>query len=67
MTGTVNYMPQVLTTYIAVGVGLWAAPNGMGMMATQNPFDPNWQGSVTVENQVITGTMQDGTPIYETQ
>jgi hypothetical protein len=31
MSGTVNINPQTVSTYIAVGVGLWAAPNGMGL------------------------------------
>ena len=65
-TGTPNINPATLSTYIAVGAGLWAAPNGMGSMAVQNPFNPGWGGSITVENQVVTGKLDDGTPIYET-
>lgn len=64
-TGKINWLPATSSTYMIMGGsnlhGLAAAVVG------RNPWDDNFNSTVTYQTTVITGTMEDGTPIYELQ
>ena len=62
--GQVNLLPFNESTYPAVGMGLVGGGAGLQQVALGNPWDKSWTGSVTYTEQRITGTMDDGTPIY---
>ena len=64
-SGTVNLNPFNNKTYPALGIGLVGGGAQLGQVSIQNPWDSNFTGSITTTVQVITGTMDDGTPIYE--
>ena len=62
--GQVNLLPFNDTTYPALGQGLIGGGAGLQRVALGNPWSDTWTGSITYTEQRITGTMDDGTPIY---
>ena len=62
-TGEVNWLPNTVSTYLIMGTPL----HGLGQAVVgMNPWSDTFNPTITYETQVITGTMEDGTPIYET-
>lgn len=63
-TGTINWLPSDYGTYLGLqGLGV---PGALANAAfNQSPWEDNFSASVSYTQQVITGTMEDGTPIYE--
>ena len=62
--GQVNLLPFNDTTYPALGPGLIGGGAGLQTITWQNPWSETFTGEVTYTEQRITGTMEDGTPIY---
>lgn len=63
--GNVNLSPFRTMEIPGLGQGLYGGGAMLGGVAMQNPYSDNFSASVSFTQQVITGTMQDGTPIYE--
>lgn len=61
-SGDMNWLPAPTVNYMSFFgfAGLSLQQAGLG-----NPYTPTFNPSVTYTQQVITGTMDDGTPIYE--
>ena len=62
--GEINLNPFNNTTYPSLGLGLVGGAAALGNVALGNPWASDFTGSITITTQVITGTMDDGTPIY---
>lgn len=64
LTGEVNIMPFEWST--VPNLTTLAGP-GSAMQTTSNPYSGEYETNVTYTQLVIIGTMDDGTPIYETK
>ena len=62
--GQINISPFQEFEIPGLGQGLYGGGSMLYNVAIQNPYDDNFTASVTFSQQVITGTMEDGTPIY---
>lgn len=62
--GEINLNPFDNTTYPALGMGLVGGGAALGSISLGNPWAGDFTGTVAINTQVITGTMDDGTPIY---
>ncbi len=63
--GNINMVPFETSEIPGLGQGLYGGGAVLNQVSVQNPYSDNFSASVTYTQQVITGTMQDGTPIYE--
>lgn len=61
-TGKINWQPFTSFTYLGFS-GLGMGP--MQSINLQNPWGEGFNPTITITQQVITGTAEDGTPIYE--
>lgn len=62
--GTINLNPFNTKTYPALGMGLIGGGAALGSISLGNPWAGDFTGTIAITTQVITGTMDDGTPIY---
>lgn len=62
-TGKINWIPGESMTYLSMRVQ--GTPGSLQISGGGNPWDSSFNPTVTITTQVITGTMDDGTPIYE--
>ena len=62
-TGKINWIPNETMTYLSMRT--MGTPGSLQLAGSGNPWDSTFNPTVIITTQVITGTMEDGTPIYE--